>query len=49
LILFNGDDLLYEAGVGRSVLDRLFRMDLFHGLNGPAKELRIDLYLDALL
>ena len=46
---FDGSDLLYGAGVGASVLDGLFRIDFSHGLNGPAKEFRIDLYLDALL
>ena len=46
---FNGDDLLYGVGLGGSVLDGLFRMDLSHGLTGPDKQFRIDLYLDALL
>ena len=46
---FTRDDLLYGVGVGGSVLDGLFRVDLSHGLTGPAKQFRIDLYLDALL
>jgi hypothetical protein len=46
---FDADDLLYGVGVGGSVLDGLFRMDLSHGLTGPDKQFRIDLYLDALL
>ena len=46
---FDADDLLYGVGVGGSLLDGLFRMDLSHGLNGPAKQFRIDLYLDAIL
>ena len=46
---FDADDLLYGVGVGGSVLDGLFRMDLSHGLNGPDKQFRVDLYLDALL
>ena len=46
---FNGYDLLYGVGLGGSVLDGLFRMDLSHGLTGPDKQFRIDLYLDALL
>lgn len=46
---FDADDLLYGVGVGGSVLDGLFRLDLSHGLRGPDKQFRIDLYLDALL
>ena len=46
---FEVDDLLYGVGLGGSVLDGLIRMDLSHGLSGPAKQFRIDLYLDALL
>ena len=46
---FTGDDLLYGVGVGGSVLDGLFRVDLSQGLAGPRKQFRIDLYLDALL
>ena len=46
---FSADDILYGAGVGGSVLDGLFRMDLSHGLKGPAKGFRIELYLDAIL
>ncbi len=40
---------LYGAGVGLSVMDGLIRMDLSHGLRGPEKRLRFDLYLDAIL
>ena len=46
---FGWDDLLYGIGVGGSVIDGLIRMDLSHGLTGPFKQFRIDLYLDALL
>jgi hypothetical protein len=46
---FDAGDLLYGVGVGGSVLDGLLRMDFSHGLTGPEKEFRIDLYLDALL
>ncbi len=46
---FDADDLLYGVGVGGSVFDGLFRLDLSHGLTGPDKQFRIDLYLDALL
>ena len=46
---FNGDDLLYGIGVGGSFLDGLIRLDLSHGLKGPQKQFRIDLYVDALL
>ena len=41
--------MLTKALTGGSVLDGLFPMDLSHGLNGLAKEFRIDPYLDALL
>jgi hypothetical protein len=46
---FDWDDLLYGVGVGGSVLDGLLRMDFSHGLTGPMKQFRVDLYLDALL
>ena len=46
---FLGDDLLYGIGLGASLLDGLVRFDLSHGLKGPAKQFRVDLYLDALL
>ena len=46
---FSGDDFLYGVGLGGSVLDGLIRLDLSHGLNGPLKQFRFDLYLDALL
>ena len=44
-----GDDLLFGIGVGGSLLDGLIRLDLSHGLKGPQKQFRIDLYVDALL
>lgn len=46
---FGSEDFLYAAGVGAGMLDGLVRIDLSHGLNGPAKQFRIDLYLDAIL
>ena len=46
---FDADDFLYGVGIGGSLLDGLFRMDLSHGLTGPQKQFRIDLYLDAIL
>jgi hypothetical protein len=46
---FDTGDLLYGIGIGSGVLDGLFRFDLSYGLNGPAKQFRVDLYLDALL
>ncbi len=46
---FDVDDLLYGVGVGGSALDGLIRMDFSHGLKGPDKQFRVDLYLDALL
>jgi hypothetical protein len=46
---FASDDLLYGAGLGFSLLDGLFRFDLSHGLKGPEKRFRLDLYLDAIL
>ena len=46
---FDTGDLLHGVGIGGSLLDGLFRIDLSHGLTGPAKQFRIDLYLDALL
>ncbi|MEZ4416894.1 MAG: hypothetical protein R3E10_14180 [Gemmatimonadota bacterium] len=46
---FSGDDLLYGVGVGGSLLDGLFRMDLSRGLNGSLRQWRLDLYLDAIL
>ena len=42
-------DVLYGVGLGGSVLDGLIRLDLSHGLNGPHKRFRVDLYLDAIL
>jgi hypothetical protein len=46
---FDSGNLLYGAGVGFSLLDGLIRMDLSHGLKGPEKRFRFDLYLDAIL
>ena len=46
---FDSDDILYGVGLGGSVLDGLVRLDLSHGLKGPHKGFRIDLYLDAIL
>lgn len=46
---FESRDILYGAGLGFSVLDGLIRMDLSHGLRGPDKSFRFDLYLDAIL
>ena len=46
---FNGDDRLYGNGGGGSVRAGLIRLDLSHGLRGPQKQFRIDLYVDALL
>ena len=46
---FHSDDLLYSVGIGMSVLDGLFRFDLSQGLKGPAKDFRVDLYVDAIL
>ena len=40
---------LYGVGMGASLLDGLIRLDLSHGLRGPEKRFRVDLYLDALL
>ncbi len=40
---------LWGVGIGGSLLDGLVRMDLSHGLRGPARSLRVDLYLDAIL
>ena len=46
---FDSDDFLYGAGIGSSLLDGLIRFDLSHGLTGPDKQFRVDLYLDAIL
>jgi len=46
---FEAADLYYGVGAGVSLLDGLVRFDLSHGLTGPEKEFRIDLYLDGLL
>lgn len=46
---FDSGDILYAVGLGGSVLDGLIRFDLSHGLTGPAKQFRIDLYVDAIL
>jgi len=46
---FDFGDVLYGVGVGGSLMDGLFRVDLSYGLNGPDRQFRIDLYLDAIL
>ena len=46
---FDSRDVLYGIGVGGSLLDGLIRLDLSHGLKGPRKLFRVDLYLDAIL
>jgi hypothetical protein len=46
---FETDDLRAGVGIGGSVLDGLIRMDLSHGIRGPGKRFRVDLYLDAIL
>jgi hypothetical protein len=46
---FEAADLLYGVGVGGSLLDGLLRVDLSHGINGPTRQFRIDLYLDGIL
>lgn len=46
---FDSGNLLYGAGFGASLLDGLIRLDLSHGLKGPEKRFRFDLYLDAIL
>ncbi len=43
------DDILYGVGLGGSLLDGLIRLDFSHGLKGPHKGFRVDLYLDAIL
>ena len=46
---FDSGDILYGVGLGGSVLDGLIRLDFSHGLKGPHRRFRIDLYLDAIL
>ena len=46
---FDSDDILYGVGLGGSLLDGLIRLDFSHGLKGPHKGFRVDLYLDAIL
>jgi hypothetical protein len=46
---FDTEDILYGVGIGGSVLDGLIRLDLSHGLTGSSRQLRLDLYLDAIL
>jgi hypothetical protein len=46
---YDPDEVLYGAGVGFSIMDGLIRMDFSHGLRGPNKRFRVDLYLDAIL
>ena len=43
------DGLLFGVGVGASLFDGLMRTDVSYGLNGPAREFWIALYLDSLL
>ena len=43
------DGPLWGIGVGSSLLDGLLRLDVSYGLNGPAREFWIALYLDSLL
>ena len=45
----DSDDVLYGIGLGGSILDGLIRLDLSHGLKGPHRRFRVDLYLDAIL
>jgi hypothetical protein len=40
---------LYGVGIGASLLDGLIRFDISHGLKGPDKAFRVDMYLDAIL
>ncbi len=46
---FETDDLRTAVGIGGSILDGLIRMDLSHGIRGPGKRFRVELYLDAIL
>jgi len=46
---FDSGEVLYGAGLGFSLLDGLVRMDFSHGLKGPDKRFRFDLYFDAIL
>ena len=46
---FDADDLLYGIGVGGSIMDGFIRLDLSHGLKGPGKQFRVEIYLDAIL
>ncbi len=46
---FDADDVLYGIGVGGSIMDGFIRLDLSHGLKGPGKQFRVELYLDAIL
>ena len=43
----DSEDVLYGIGLGGSILDGLIRLDLSHGLKGPQRRFRVDLYLDA--
>lgn len=45
----DSEDVLYGIGLGGSILDGLIRLDLSHGLKGPQRRFRVDLYLDAIL
>ncbi len=46
---FATEDFLYGVGIGGSLLDGLIRVDFSRGLNGPGRQFRLDLYLDAIL
>ena len=46
---FASDALLYGAGIGVSVMDGLFRLDVARGLNGPNPGFRVHFKLDSIL
>ena len=46
---FAVDDFLYGVGVGASLLDGLFRLDLSRGLSRGLGTWRVDMYADAIL
>ena len=46
---FEPGDILQGVGVGVSLLDGVMRLDLSRGLGGPARGIRIEAYLDAIL
>lgn len=45
----DNEETLFGVGVGASLLDGLMRLDVSHGLNGPARAFWVALYLDSLL